>query len=225
MNFASIVFRGTLVILMSVFFSHLLQGQDIKIPAVPHPFVWETPAKRHVVKDNTITIVAGKETDLYTSVDGSYYVNTVPKLLFKPDSNFIFSAKLKVGFANIYDGGAILVYSDAENWAKLLFEKNEDGTLGVGASLVQNKRGDDSYNAVIKGDEVYLKVAKAGAVFCFYYSLDGKTWKLARTFPYQKFTNMRIGFYAQSPKGTECNVVFSNITYKGVGFTNFFTGE
>jgi regulation of enolase protein 1 (concanavalin A-like superfamily) len=201
------------------------KNDPLKIPAIPFSLSWDVQPVGYEVSGNGISITAGKETDLYSFLDGNYYVNTAPKLLFTPDTAFIFSAKIKPSFKGTYDGGAILVYSDAENWAKILLEQHEDGKIGLGVSLVKNKLGDDSYHAVVKGNEVYAKVVRSGKVFCFYYSTDGKIWKIVRSFPYEKFENLRIGFYSQSPKGSACTVLFDDIKYKGAAFKDYNTGE
>lgn len=195
------------------------------IAAIPFTLSWDKLPVNFKMEANSITFTAGKETDLYSFVDGNYYVNTAPKILFTPDSNFIFSGKIKPDFKNLYDGGAILLYSDEENWAKLLFEKNDDGSLGLGSSLVENRLGDDSYHIALPVNEVYVKLARSGDIFNFYYAPDGKNWKLLRTFPYHQFNNLRIGFYAQSPKGESCTVEFSDIQYRGEKFKDYFTGE
>jgi regulation of enolase protein 1 (concanavalin A-like superfamily) len=197
---------------------------DLTIPAIPFPLSWDVKAVDFKVTGNNITIQAGKETDMYCFLDGSYYINNAPKLLFTPDSSFIFSVKIRPSFKTTYDGGALLIYSDQENWAKVLFEKHEDGSVGLGVSMVKNKKGDDSYHGVVNDSQVTVKAVRSGNIFCFYYS-DGKTWRLLRTFPYEEFNNLRIGFYAQSPKGESCTVSFEDIQYRGTKFTDFFTGE
>jgi regulation of enolase protein 1 (concanavalin A-like superfamily) len=220
--------RKLFIILFTSAFFNLSAQTDagLQINAISKPLSWDVKPLEYKTTANSITIKAGKETDLYSFVDASYYVNNAPKMLFTPDSGFVFSAKIKPAFKSLYDGGAILVYSDEGNWAKALFEQHNDGSFGLGVSLVEEKRGDDSYHAVkLEANEVSVKVARSGNVFCFYYATDGKTWKLLRTFPYRKFENMRIGFYAQSPKGENCTVEFLDIRYKGQKFTDFVTGE
>ncbi|MDJ1471759.1 DUF1349 domain-containing protein [Cytophagaceae bacterium YF14B1] len=201
-------------------------GDSVKIKSVPYSWTWvDKPELYKVTSPNSLQITAAKGTDLYTFVDGSYYTNNAPKLLFKPDSNFIFSAKVKTPFNSMYDGGAILLYSDGENWAKLLFEKLDEKHIGVGSSVIKDKKTDDNYHIQVAAKEIYLKVAKAGKVFCFYYSTDGKTWNILRTFAYATTAPMQIGFYAQSPKGPKCVVDFLDIRYVPRGFKDFNTGE
>jgi regulation of enolase protein 1 (concanavalin A-like superfamily) len=201
------------------------QQKEVKLSAVPHAFTWvNNPKTFTVTSGNSIQIVAQANTDQYIALDGSYYANNAPKLLFKPDSNFIFSARLSMGFDSVYDAGSIIIYSDSSNWAKLLFERSDEKTIHVSSSVIKDKITDDNYHSVMTNKQVYLKVAKAGKVFCFYYSTDGKHWNIVRTFTY-KTEGLRLGFYAQSPKGPQCTVDFTDISYQPHGFTNFFTGE
>lgn len=206
---------------------HLVSDMDsVLIDALPFHLFWlDKPANFEVLSDNSISITAAKGTDIYTFVDGNYYINNAPKLLFTPDSNFIFSAKITPDFKGIYDGGAILLYSDSLNWSKLLFEKLDEDSWIIGSSVISDKKTDDSYHVDTKEKSVWLKVAKSGKIFNYYHSFDGKTWILTRTFHYDKPETLKIGFYSQSPKGPQCEVEFSNIRYKGEAFTDFFTGE
>lgn len=201
-------------------------NDSIKLKAIPLPLFWiHNPKDYKILSDDAVSITAGNGTDLYTFVDGTYYTNNAPKLLFTPDTNFIFSARIKPAFNSIYDGGAIILYSDSLNWAKVLFEQLNEDTWGIGSSVVSDKRTDDSYHIHTYHKQVWVKLAKSGDIFNFYHSSDGKQWALVRTFHYDNPEKIKIGFYAQSPKGTECTVEFSDIRYKGVGFTDFFTGE
>jgi len=207
-------------------FSVSAQHDSITIGAVPYKWSWiNAPKDFKIISNNAISVMADKLTDQYISIDGSYSSINAPKLLFKPDTDFIFSAKVKTGFDSLYEGGAIILYSDAGNFVKLLFEKDEEHSVKVTSSVVTNKISDDDYHAVITGKEVYLKAAKAGKVFCFYYSTDGKHWNIVRTFAYSKTKTMRLGFYAQSPLGPYCEVLFSDISYKPFGFKDFSSGE
>ena len=199
--------------------------KPVKLPSIPREMNWENKPLNYKVSGNSISITAGKETDIYGDLDGTYYVNNVPRLLFTPDSNFIFSAKVGLGFNTVYDGGAIILYSDSSTWAKLLFELNDGNIIGVGSSLVRDKLGDDSYHVALKVKQVFLKAVRSGKTFCFYYSLDGKKWSLLRTFTYPNPENLKIGFYAQSPKGNSCTVNFSEVKYRPEKFKDFLTGE
>lgn len=199
--------------------------EPIHLAAIPFPLSWEQNPQAFKLTSTGIIMDSGKATDLYTSVDGSKSTNNVPKLLFKPDSNFIFTTKVKPVFQKAYDGGAIIVYHDAENWGKLLFEQNVDGTLGIWTTVSTDNSGDDNFNGFIPAKEVFLKIAKVDKAFCFYYSLDGEKWVVLRAFPIRKSDDIRIGFSSQSPLGSNCQVEFSDITYRAKKFKDFYSGE
>jgi regulation of enolase protein 1 (concanavalin A-like superfamily) len=182
------------------------------IKAIPYPYVLlENPKEFTVSSDNTIIMTAGKETDLHNPANGSYFRHNAPKFLFTPDANFVFSARVKPSFENQYDGGAILLYSDNENWAKVLLQYIDKKPI-LGISVVRNKITDDAY-FIPQGKDVFLRITKVGKVFNFLASPDGKTWTVIREFVYHKPDELKIGFYSQSPVGNRCRVEFADITY------------
>jgi regulation of enolase protein 1 (concanavalin A-like superfamily) len=184
----------------------------IVLKAIPYPYeVLENPLELRVLSDRALIMTAGKETDLHNPADGSYSIHNAPKLLFTPDLNFDFSARVKPSFKNQYDGGAILLYSDRENWAKVLLEYIDNKPI-LGMSVIKDKVTDDAY-FIPGGKDVYLRVTKKGKVFNFFTSPDGKQWTRIREFVYHKPQNLKIGFYSQSPVGNSCQVEFSEITY------------
>lgn len=220
--FHKIVALSILVLISSV----TCASDSLRLKSIPHPLSWNAqPAGLHIRSASSFSMKAAKGTDLYCFVDGSYYVHQVPMLLFKPDSSFIFSAKLSPQFKKLYDGSAVILYTDSSNWAKLLLEKMEDGSVAIGSSVVRDRVTDDNYHRTVPGNEVYFKAVRAGKVYCFYYATDGKTWNLLRTFSLEDTGNLRIGLYAQSPKGEGLTVEVSDVRYSAVPFKNFFTGE
>jgi regulation of enolase protein 1 (concanavalin A-like superfamily) len=191
------------------------KAKFISLKAIPFPVaVVDKPLEIKVLSDNSLVMTAGPKTDLHNPANGSAFNNNVPKLLFTPDKDFDFSAKIKTDFTARYDGGAILIYSDSENWAKILMQ-NTGSQLILGNSVVKNKITDDSYFNIPQKKEVYLRLRKNGRVFTFMTSQDGKQWDTVRDFVYSNTENMKIGFYSQSPVGTECKVEYSEITYSG----------
>ena len=183
------------------------------IKAIP-PFVVVDKVKEiKAISDNSLVMIAGEKTDLHNPASGTSFFNNAPKLLFTPGNDFDFSAKVKPDFEGRYDGGAVLVYSDRDNWAKILFKFTGDKLI-LGNSVVKNKITDDSYFNIPQNREIYLRVRKVGRVFTFLTSQDGKQWDVVRDFVYHKPENMKIGFYSQSPVGKDCEVVYSEISYK-----------
>lgn len=214
-----------LVILLDTACLPLVAQNSIKIPGISKTWNWVNKPAGFTTKENSVSIKAAKETDQYVALDGKYESSNAPKLLFKPDKDFIFSAKLATPFDSLYDGGAILLYADAGNYAKLLFEKAEANSIMVTSSVINQKQTDDDYHIAVNGTEVYLKVATSGKTICFYYSTDGVKWNIVRTFAFKQRPAMRLGFYAQSPLGPSCTVDFSDIKYEAKAFKDFNTGD
>jgi regulation of enolase protein 1 (concanavalin A-like superfamily) len=184
------------------------------IKAIPYAYtLLENPREFKVISDNAIVMTAGKETDLHNPANGTYYRHNAPKFLFTPDANFVFSALVKPSFENQYDGGAILLYSDSENWAKVLLQYIDNKPI-LGISVVKDKITDDAYFNP-HGKDVFLRITKSGKVFNFLTSPNGKEWTVIREFVYHKPEQLKIGFYSQSPIGNSCQVEFSSITYTG----------
>ncbi len=84
---------------------------------------------------------------------------------------------------------------------------------------------DDSYHRAVNSAEVYVKVARSGNIYGFYFSEDGKKWTILRTFRYRRPQGLRIGFYAQSPKGEGMDMHVTDVQYRPEAFKNFYAGE
>jgi uncharacterized protein len=198
---------------------------QIKIKAVPHFFSWINKQKDYrVLSDDSVSITASKETDLYNDAKSGSAAGNAPMLAFTPDDAFVLTAKVTPDFKSVYDGGFLVVYVDQTHWAKLLLEKSHYGPFSVSSS-VTNTYSDDSVNADIPGKEVYLRVTKSKEVFTFYYSLDGVKWQYIRYFRFPIKGQLRIGFASQSPSGDHCTTVFSKIVYVPKASGDFWTGE
>jgi len=176
------------------------------------------------VKDQAIVLQAKKGTDLYANADGSEIANKTPRVLFQPAGDFIFSAKVTAAFNKPFDGGALIVYGDQANWAKLLFEFSKTGAAGI-SSTVAKGVGDDAHHGAREGREVYLKIVRRKDMFVFYTASDGKNWSMVRSFGMPAAATMKIGFSSQSPMGDEFSAHFSDIKFRSATFKDFWQGE
>ena len=208
------MFRLLILLLIPALLKAQAPEKAGSIKAMP-PFVVIDKVKDiQILSDSALVLTAGEKTDLHNPASGTAFFNNAPKLLFTPHKDFDFSAKVKPDFDGRYDGGAVLIYSDSDNWAKILFQFTGDKLI-LGNSVVKNKITDDSYFNIPQNREIYLRVRKVGRVFTFLTSQDGKKWDVVRDFVYHKMEGMRIGFYAQSPIGEDCRVTYSEINYVG----------
>ena len=183
------------------------------IDGVPTSLAWQNiPAAWHVERGTELTILSGKETDWFVDpFDGTVH-NTAPMLLFTPAGDYIFRAKVKVGFNTKWDAGALMVWAGDHNWAKLSFELSPAKQPTM-VTVVTRGLSDDCNSIPISGNTVYIQIAKSGPAYVFYSSTDGKSWQVLRVFSLGNSSKARIGFESQSPAGDGTEVVFSEIHY------------
>lgn len=196
--------------------------KDGKLAIDTLPFTLETQLEQGVasVTDKALVLQAKKGTDLYANTDGTELANRTPRVLFQPAGDFIFSAKVTAGFNQAFDGGALIVYGDQANWAKLLFEFSRSGKAGI-SSTVAKGVGDDAHHGIREGNEVYLKVVRRKDMFVFYTSPDGANWSMVRSFGMPAAASMKVGFSSQSPKGDAFSARFSDIRFRNAAFKDF----
>jgi len=201
---------------------HAAVAQKQAIDGIPNTLAWQnTPVAWHVEQGAELTIRSGKETDWFVDpFDGTVH-HTAPIFLFSPSDDYVFSAKVKVGFKTKWDAGALMVWADDHHWAKLSFELSpaKEPTM---VTVVTRGTSDDCNSIPIPGNTVYLQIAKSGPAFVFYSSTDGKSWQILRVFSLGESAKARIGFESQSPAGDGTEVVFSEIHYSTRKITDIY---
>ncbi|WP_192820270.1 DUF1349 domain-containing protein [Rufibacter sp. LB8] len=208
-----------LLLLMVCFIPETSLGQTpatFQVKAIPFVCqVLDKPSEVKVLSENSVLLTAEGNTDLHNPASAAFQKSNAPKFLFTPDQNFDFSAKVAPSHDNLYDGGALLIWTDTGNWAKVLLQNTGSGSV-LGLSVVENSRTDDSYFSVGAAREIYLRILKKGNVGTFYMSTDGTSWTVLRQFVYHRPDQMHVGFYVQSPKGPSCQTLFSEIRYNKI---------
>ncbi len=128
--------------------------EPIHIKAVPHALSWiNRPKDYRILSDDSVSITACRETDLFNDAESGSVAGSAPILAFTPDDAFVLTAKATPDFKSEFDGAFLVIYVDPGHWAKLLFEKSHYGPFTVGSS-VTNTYSDDSVNADIAGKDV-----------------------------------------------------------------------
>lgn len=222
LQFRFLYLIGSFIILNT---ANAVQAQDsLRIRSIPFSLHWENKPQSYKLANNGLTIVAGAKTDMFRDPNVTYNTDNAPKLLFTPDSSFIFSTGIQHNFTSKWDGGAIVIIEDSLNWIKFCFEKDYTGTRRV-VSVVTKDISDDCNSVAISGNLVYYKVAKADNVITLYYSLDNKKWFLVRHLQFNNKKPLMIGFLSQSPTGKQCTVQFSNIRYQAKKISDPYIGE
>ena len=198
--------------------------ETVVLPSIPYPLSWENKPMNFSVQENGMTIEAGEKTDMFRDPNITYNTDNVPKLLFLPDRDFVLSCAIEHGFANKWDGGAIVLKSDSIHWIKFCFEKDYTGAKRV-VSVVTRNISDDCNSIAMDTNKAFFKMAKADRVVTLYCSKDGITWLLIRHLQFDTKPGFKIGFLAQSPTGTKCEVRFSNITYQAIKIKDPYLGN
>jgi regulation of enolase protein 1 (concanavalin A-like superfamily) len=80
-------------------------------------------------------------------------------------------------------------------------------------TVVTRGLSDDCNSVQLSADSVYLRIAKSGATYVFYFSTNGQSWQILRTFSLDTELPVRVGFESQSPAGPGAVAKFSAITY------------
>src|ERR1051326_7033625 len=200
------------------------KNDSVRINTIPHQLFWENSPEKLLTDNNKLVITAGPKTDMFRDPNVTYNTDNAPKLLFKADNNFVLTVAIEHSFTSKWDGGAIVIRQDSLNWIKFCFEKDYTGKRRV-VSVVTKNISDDCNSVEIRANKVFYKLAKADNLITLYYSIDGTKWFLVRHLQFDTTTGFKVGFLAQSPTDKECEVKFSNITYKAKKITDPYTGE
>jgi regulation of enolase protein 1 (concanavalin A-like superfamily) len=149
---------------------------------------------------------------MFYAPHGNFNVSNMPKLLFKPDGNFTFSAKAYTEHKTKWEAAMLVVYINESYWAKFCFE-NESLSKNRMVTVVTNEISDDAYSDYVIGDSVYMMIKKEGKQITFSYSADNENWVDIRYFRLNSEDTIRIGFASQSPIGAGLTSTFSDIHY------------
>lgn len=219
---------NVLFLLLLILFDNnycIAQNNDsLKIEGIDKWLKWENKPNKFQFNKSSITIYSGEKTDMFRDPNVTYNTDNAPKLLFKADTNFIFSAAIEHAFKSKWDGGALVIKSDSLNWIKTCFEKDYTGARRI-VTVVTKGISDDCNSVELQSNKVYFKIAKADNVITIYYSENGLKWFLIRHFTFDAIGDLKIGFLAQSPTGKDCKVTFSNINYKKKKIKDPYLGE
>jgi|GEM_PF-989686 regulation of enolase protein 1 (concanavalin A-like superfamily) len=166
-----------------------------------------------IAAENGLSLAPAVGTNLFLAPDGNFNVVNAPMVLFAPEGDFTFKAKMSAQLQNVYDVGALVVMEDDQHWAKLCFENSarQEATI---VSVVTRERSDDSNSETIASPFIYMAIARKGNEFSMHFSRDGVQWRLARHFQLQTSSKLRLGFAAHTVSNPHFAATFSEIVYR-----------
>ena len=173
-----------------------------------------------------LVLAAPPKTDLYVTPGGDFRIDKAPRVVFRPEGPFILTARIQPEFRHRWDAGVLVIYSDAEHFAKFCFEQDFHGTPRV-VSVVCNDTGDDCNSWPVTDGAIYFRIVGSSErnTFSFFASRDGQQWFLIRGFRLLKTADLRIGLGAQSLDGDGCTVHFSEISVQRREVKDFWKGD
>jgi len=183
------------------------------IPGIPGTLTWQnSPHSWQLDSKNALTISAEAKTDWFVDPFDDTVAKNAPILLFTPDADYVLSTRVALKFVTKWEAGALMLWGDDHHWAKLSFEFSP-GKKPTLVTVVTRGLSDDCNSKELRGDSVYLRIARSGTTYVFDFSTDARNWQILRTFSLDTDLPIRVGFEAQSPAGSGAVVKFSAITY------------
>jgi regulation of enolase protein 1 (concanavalin A-like superfamily) len=194
--------------------SMLALGQTtLSIPGLPGALSWQNaPRSWNLDSKNVLTISSSAKSDWFVDPFDGTVANSAPILSFTPGADYVLSARVTVYFSTKWDAGALMLMGDDHHWAKLSFEFSPDGKPTL-VTVVTRGLSDDCNSLNVSGDSVYLRIAKSGKTYVFYFSMDGGNWQILRTFSLDTELPVRVGFESQSPAGSGAVAKFADVIY------------
>lgn len=198
---------------------------SFQLAALPAALSWfHTPRTWTAEPEDQLTIQAGAQTDWFSDPAGSPRKDDAPRALFtSADKQFTLSAHVHVAFASTFDAGALVLRVQDDVWAKLCFEYSPHHDPMI-VSVVTRGVSDDCNSAQLEENSVLLRITRREATFAFHYSRDGRFWQLVRYFTLGATPQLLVGLLAQSPTGTGCTAVFSQIRYTPTAVADLRSG-
>jgi len=213
MNSRAIGIIGISGLLICLASAHAFAQKTPSIPGLPGPLTWQNaPRAWNIDSKNVLTISSNPKTDWFVDPFDGTVAKTAPILLFTPGPDYVLSARVAVQFTTKWDAGALMLWGDDHHWAKLSYEFSPDQKPTL-VTVVTRGLSDDCNSLSLAGDSVYLRMAKSGNTYVFYFATDGKNWQILRTFSLDTDLPIRAGFESQSPEGSGAVAKFSAITY------------
>jgi uncharacterized protein len=168
-----------------------------------------------------LTISSDPKTDWFVDPFDGTVAKTAPILLFTPGPDYVLSARVTVQFTTKWDAGALMLWGDDHHWAKLSFEFSPEQKPTL-VTVVTRGLSDDCNSMSLSGDSVYLRIAKSGNTYVFYFAADGQNWQILRAFSLDTQLPVRVGFESQSPAGSGAVAKFSAVAYDPHRISNVY---
>jgi regulation of enolase protein 1 (concanavalin A-like superfamily) len=199
------------------------QNVEEDVAGVSERFRWLGKPKNFSVDEKSLKITSGPREDWFIDPETAEMTSNAPAYICEPSGDFTLQARVTPGFATTFDAGALVLWHDESNWAKLAFEYSPQGHAMV-VSVVTRGESDDCNSVILDSESVWLRIARRGRAHAFHYSLDAQEWHFVRYFRLNENGAAAVGFEAQSPLGDGCTARFSDVAYSTTRLTDIRSG-
>lgn len=176
---------------------------------------------------NKIVFPSGEKTDYFSDPNGKLSNTSAPLLLTLVDNTkpFTFTAKVTPDFSanEFYNAGVLYIYSNDSFFQKLCYEQDEREKHRI-VTVRTIGSSDDSNHDIIEQAYVYMKISSDGKTIASYYSLDNKTWQLARLYENNYPNEIWLGISSQCPTGKGATSIFEELTLEKKSVSDFRLG-
>ena len=184
---------------------------------------WQTMPLERKINGKTVTMVAGKSTNLFNSPSGYFKCCDFPFYCTDISGDFIVTCQIKPEFNKTYDLGCLIVWENADKWIKFAYELSDAGYPAI-VSIHTDVYSDDCNGAMMEGP-CWFRISRKDNVFALHYSKDKETWVLSRIFRMEMSDCVMVGISAQCPSGEKVSVDFNEFEVIDYDFTNQRLGK
>ena len=191
--------------------------------ALGHGLAWLNEPSTWQFDRDGLTVVPEGNTDFFRPY-GREAKDTACLLYKEVTGDFTVVTKTKACLVGFGDAAAVTVRVGETLWAKLCLELSPIGDVSV-VSVVTDPWSDDANGELLDRPECYLRVTRKGDVIGMHHSLDGITWRFARTFGIALPDTVMVGVHAQAPFGDGCRATFDFLELTPEAVRDFRSGE
>lgn len=173
-------------------------------------FGWMNEPDEAAVINGSLEFVTRPNTDFWQRTHYGFRRDNGHAFLTHLWQDFSFAVRAEFFYETTYDQCGLLLYVDADNWAKASVEFVDEAVSLLG-SVVTNFGYSDWACTPFATDinRLYLRVSRRGADFRFDCSQDGDTYAPMRVFHmHGDLSAARVGVYACSPGDSSFKVRF-----------------
>jgi regulation of enolase protein 1 (concanavalin A-like superfamily) len=174
---------------------------------------WYNEPEKWGIKNNVLTMQVTPKSDYWRISHYGFTVDDAPFYYGNYGGEFEAKVKLTGAYKARFDQMGLMVRTDHKNYIKTGIEF-VDGKFNV-STVVTHEKSDWSVTTLEKAPAfIWIKVVRRLDALEIFYSLDDKTYTLARNAPLQDNAPVMIGLMAASPDGNGFEAKFENFTVK-----------